>query len=208
MADAAVIVVSTGSANLASVFAGLKRLGVEARLCGAATEIRDASHVILPGVGAFGAAMEKLAAGGFVEPLRERIAANRATLCVCLGMHLLADASEESPGYEGLGIIPTTVTRFPDEVRVPQFGWNYLEARPDCVLLESGYAYFANSYRYTELPAGWNGALAQHGGRFVAAMERGAVLTCQFHPELSGPWGQALLRRWLTHAPEKEAAPC
>jgi imidazole glycerol phosphate synthase glutamine amidotransferase subunit len=208
MAAANVVVVSTGSANLASVFAGLRRLDAPAKLCESADEIASAAHVILPGVGAFGSAMEKLAAAGFVEPLRERITAGRATLCVCLGMHLLAQASEESPGFTGLGVIDATVARFPDHVRVPQFGWNYLEAQSGCDLLESGYAYFANSFRYTAVPDGWSGALAQHGGPFAAALERGAVLTCQFHPELSGPWGQALLKRWLTKAPTKEAAAC
>ena len=66
-----------------------------------------------------------------------------------------------------------------------------------CALLQGGFAYFANSYRLTSLPPGWRGAWADHGGRFVAALERGAVLACQFHPELSGAFGHDLLRRWL-----------
>ena len=81
-------------------------------------------------------------------------------------------------------------------MRVPQFGWNEVQPAEDARLLEGGYAYFANSYRATEAP-GWTVAPATHGGRFVAAMERGNVLGCQFHPELSGAYGEALLSRFL-----------
>jgi imidazole glycerol phosphate synthase glutamine amidotransferase subunit len=192
-----VIVVSTGSANLASVFAGLRRLGATPQLCDAPAQITAASHVVLPGVGAFGAAMERLSAQRYVEPLVARLKAGRPTFCVCLGLQLLGEQSEETPGVRGLGLIPGGVQRFPAHVRVPQFGWNKLNAGPDCTLLQTGYAYFANSYRFVAPAPGWAVALAEHGGLFVAACERGAVLGCQFHPELSGPWGQALLARWL-----------
>lgn len=201
-----VTIVSTGSANLASVFAGLRRSGAQPRLCSAPHEITAASHVVLPGVGAFGAAMRRLGEHDFVAPLRERIAAGRPTLCVCLGMHLLGTASEESPGVEGLGVIAGEALQFPPEVRVPQFGWNKLTPAAECRLLEPGYAYFANSFRLTTPPTGWHAALAEHGASFVAAFERGAVLACQFHPELSGPWGQGLLARWLATVPEDAPA--
>ncbi|MCP4246745.1 MAG: imidazole glycerol phosphate synthase subunit HisH, partial [bacterium] len=99
------------------------------------------------------------------------------------------------------------VTRFGAGVRVPQLGWNRVEPTPGCVLSQPGYAYFANSYRLVECPTGWRAAYADHGGRFVAALERGPLLACQFHPELSGSWGIALLGRWL-EAGVREAAPC
>lgn len=205
MPDPAVIVVSTGSANLASVFAGLERCGAVPRLCETPDDILSAAHVVLPGVGAFGAAMARLREAGFVEPLRERYAAGRPTLAVCLGLQLLGETSEESPGISGLGIIAGGVERFPDTVRVPQFGWNMVTAAAECRLLASGYAYFANSYRLAVPPEGWHAAIAVHGDPFVAAFERGGQLACQFHPELSGPWGQALLTRWLA-APDGGAA--
>ena len=85
---------------------------------------------------------------------------------------------------------------FTSDVRVPQFGWNEVQPAEDSRLLEGGYAYFANSFRATEAP-GWTVATATHGGRYVAAMERGNVLGCQFHPELSGAYGEALLSRFL-----------
>ena len=105
--------------------------------------------------------------------------------------------SEENPEAHGLSLARGTVTRFTDVPRVPQIGWNRVVPGEGCRLVEEGYAYFANSYRLTTTPRGWECALADYGGPFVAAMERGPVLACQFHPELSGAWGLALLRRWL-----------
>jgi imidazole glycerol phosphate synthase glutamine amidotransferase subunit len=113
-----------------------------------------------------------------------------------VGLQVLCDASEESPGVPGLGLVPGTVRRFPSTVRVPQFGWNRVEAPPGG-FLESGYAYYANSYRLDAAPAGWTAATSDHGGPFVGALRRGDVLACQFHPELSGAWGLAMLGRWL-----------
>ncbi|MCB9741648.1 MAG: imidazole glycerol phosphate synthase subunit HisH [Alphaproteobacteria bacterium] len=195
-----VVIVSTGAANTASVLAGLRRAGADPLVSIDITEIQDAARLVLPGVGAFGAAKASLEAQGLVPVLQARLAAGRPTLCICLGLQLLAESSEESPGVSGLGVLPAQVTRFPKGLRVPQLGWNRVQARPDCQLLESGYAYYANSYRLTEIPEGWTGAMSEHGGPFVAALERGPVLACQFHPELSGDWGQALLGRWLEAA--------
>jgi imidazoleglycerol phosphate synthase glutamine amidotransferase subunit HisH len=76
-------------------------------------------------------------------------------------------------------------------------GWNRVEPGPGSVLVEPGWAYFANSYRLDEVPDGWVGSHSDHGGRFVSALERGDVLACQFHPELSGEWGARLIDRWL-----------
>ena len=98
----------------------------------------------------------------------------------------------------GLGAIPGRVTRFTGEPRVPQLGWNRISAGGDCRLLTDGHAYFANSFRLQEPPRGWSAAVADHGGPFVAAVERGPVLACQFHPELSGPFGLELISRWLS----------
>jgi imidazole glycerol-phosphate synthase subunit HisH len=197
-----VIVVRTGTANLASVLAGLRRAGADPAVSEDIVDIRAAAWLVLPGVGAFGPAMERLAEHNLVAALAERVRAGRPTLAVCLGLQLLAESSAESPGVAGLGILPAPVTRFPDTVRVPQLGWNEVHADSAAVLQTTGYAYFANSYRLVEPPMGWTAAFAEHGGRFVAALERGAVLACQFHPELSGQWGLNLLRRWLQRGAE------
>jgi imidazole glycerol-phosphate synthase subunit HisH len=193
-----VLIVHTEVANIASVTAGFARLGTQVRLTERKAEVAAAEHLVLPGVGAFGAAMEKLRALDLIEALRERIRAGRHTLAVCLGLQLLAGSSEESPGVEGLNLFPEPVARFKGAVRIPQLGWNRVEPEPGCNLLHKGYAYFANSFRLGQAPSGWSAAYADHGGRFVAALERGQVLACQFHPELSSAYGSALLGRWLS----------
>jgi glutamine amidotransferase len=191
-----VVVVPTGTANLASVRAALVRLGARPRLAADAAMIEDASHVVLPGVGSFGATMAGLREAGLDAALAARVGAGRATLAMCVGLQVLFEASDESPNASGLAALPGRVGRFPEAVRAPQFGWNLVDPEPGCRLLEPGYAYFANSYRVQDAP-GCRVATADHGGRFVAALEQGRVLACQFHPELSGAYGQALIARWL-----------
>jgi imidazole glycerol phosphate synthase glutamine amidotransferase subunit len=195
-----VLVVRTGTANLASVLAGLERAGAAPRLAASPDEVAGADRVVLPGVGAFGAALAELDASGLRSALVERVNDGRPTLCVCLGLQLLAAESEETPGAAGLGVLPLAVHRFPDSVRVPQLGWNSIEPDAGCALLAPGFVYFANSFALHDAPPGWSAAWAEHGGRFVAALERGPVLACQFHPELSGAFGRGLLERWLAAA--------
>src|SRR5690606_37439339 len=141
-------------------------------------------------------AVSALESAGLGEPVARRIADGRPILAVFVGMQILATASDESPG-NGLGAVDARVRRFVGEVRIPQLGANRVEPQPGARLVTPGWAYFANSYRLDTVPQGWVGATGDHGGPFVAAMERGDVLACQFHPELSGSWGLALLERWL-----------
>ncbi|HEX6011449.1 MAG TPA: imidazole glycerol phosphate synthase subunit HisH [Geminicoccaceae bacterium] len=195
MAD--VLIVPTGTANIASVVAAFRRLGAVPRVGERTEEVATARRVMLPGVGAFGAAMARLVEHGLDAALRGRISEDRPTICICVGHQLLFEASDESQGVRGLGVVAGHVGRFPDGVRVPQFGWNQVHAGEESRLLEGGWAYFANSYRVAKAPPGWAVASANHGGRFIAAMERGNVLGCQFHPELSGAYGAALLARFL-----------
>lgn len=192
-----VLIVRTGTANLASVRAALERLGAEPRLSTDPAELALAPYVVLPGVGAFGAAMEELRARGLEEVLLERLRAARPTLAICLGLQLLAEGSAESPGVRGLGLVPGDIGRL-EGARVPHFGWTPIEPEPGARLLQPGYAYFAHSYRLSARPAGFRAAYASHGDRFVAAFESGPVLACQFHPELSGAFGRELLQRWLS----------
>ncbi len=195
-----VIVVPTGTANLASVLAGLRRAGATPRLATSPIDVTEARAVVLPGVGALAAAMERLHSEGYVDGLRERILADRPTLAVCLGLQLLADESDESPGVAALGVFSGRASLFPNTVRVPQMGWNEVAPQSGCRLLRPGWAYFANSYRLETIPDGWDAAMTDYGGPFVAALERGQLLACQFHPELSGPWGRDLLTRWVDGA--------
>jgi imidazole glycerol phosphate synthase glutamine amidotransferase subunit len=192
-----VVVVRTGTANLASVVAAFDRAGCEVQLTAKADEIAAADRLVLPGVGAFGAVADGLRAAGLAEPIRRVFLSGRPALAVCLGLQLLAESSDEDPGVAGLGVLPATVTRFGPGLRVPQLGWNRIAADNGCRMLGDGAAYFANSYKLDSIPDGWSGATSDHGGEFVAAVERGPVLACQFHPELSGAWGQDLIERWL-----------
>jgi glutamine amidotransferase len=192
-----VAVVRTGSANLASVLAALRRAGAAAQVTEDPGVVRAARRVVLPGVGAFGAVMPRLAACGIAEALRERLDDGRPLLAICLGMQLLAAGSEESPGVGGVGAIAGAARRFPASVRVPQLGWNRVTPGEGGGLLREGCAYFANSFYLGSVGDGWVPALASHGVTFVAAAERGPQLLCQFHPELSGSWGADLLDRWM-----------
>jgi len=192
-----VILIRTGTANLASVAAAFHRAGCGVRISDSADDAVTADRLVLPGVGAFGAVAEQIDLLGLRSSLVERIDADRPTLAICLGLQMLASGSEESPGAKGLGVIPAESTALPPGVRTPQLGWNRVTPGDNCSLLTEGAAYFANSYKLDAIPDDWAGALTNHGGDFVAAIERGAVLACQFHPELSGAWGQALIERWL-----------
>ncbi len=207
MAAKTIAVLRTGVANLASVLAGLRRAGADARVMDDVRAVEETDRLVLPGVGSFEAAMTQLRSRGLVEPLAQRIRAGRPTLAICLGMQLLGSGSEESSSAAGLNVFRERATRFDPCVRVPQLGWNLIATDSTGRFIRPGCAYFANSYRFTGAPVGWQPAWSDHGGRFVAALERGCVLACQFHPELSGAWGVALLRRWLV-ASEAEVAGC
>lgn len=190
-----VVVVDTGRSNAASLMAALERAGARTSLTTDPAVVRAAAFAVLPGVGAFGAVADRLRAMGVDAALRERLERGAPTLGACLGMQLFFESSEESPGARGIGAIPGAITAYGPGVRSPQFGWNRISSP------EGGggvaFAYFANSYKLDVAPPGWMAATATYGAPFVAAIERGKVLLCQFHPELSGAWGQSLLSLWL-----------
>lgn len=209
-----VVIVDTGVANIASVIACLNRLGVPTALSADVSGVRDARAVFLPGVGSFTSGARSIDRLGLREVLRARVDADRPTCAICLGMQLMCETSQEGEGL-GLGVLPAAVERFPLGVRTPQLGWNTVRVHPSRTIGSgaqggqpsaltdhpSGFAYYANSYRVVDIDAvrdaGFDVATTEHGRRFVAAAARGRVLACQFHPELSGAWGTALVRRWL-----------
>lgn len=199
-ANSAAGIVSTGVANTASVIAALQRLGLRAEPVDDWRSVDSYRWLILPGVGAFGPAMERLKKMKMVEPIRDRISADRPTLAICLGLHLFCEMSDESPDARGLAIVPATASRFDSSngcrLRIPHLGWNRVSAN-GCQSLVDGEAYFAHSYRLDHAPDEWCVATSNYGGSFVAAIEKGNVLACQFHPELSGAWGRRVLSNWI-----------
>ncbi|ELR11500.1 histidinol dehydrogenase [Acanthamoeba castellanii str. Neff] len=195
-----VVIVETGVGNLGSMSAVLLRSGATSvKLTTDPSLVRAATHVVLPGVGSFGSAMDFLSkADGLIAALKDRIANNQPTLCVCVGLQVLAAISEESPGANGFDLLDgAAILKFPSSVRVPQQCWNQVVVEDGCKLLKSGCAYFSNSYCLRSRPLDWSAAYSQHGIKFIAALERGNVVATQFHPELSGRYGTELIQRWL-----------
>lgn len=188
-----VVLADYGAGNLRSVCSGLERAGAEAAISGDPDVVREAPLAVIAGVGNSAAAARALEAGGLADALRERVAAGRPVLGICLGMQLLFDESEE--GGRGLGVLSGQVERIRAD-RVPHMGWNALRLTKPTVLLdglEGEDVYFAHSYAC--LPEdGEAVAEVDHGGLVVAAVERGAVAGVQFHPERSGPAGGQVLR--------------
>jgi imidazole glycerol-phosphate synthase subunit HisH len=193
-----VTVVSYGAGNVASVQFALERLGATVRLSADPGEIASAERLILPGVGAAGFAMARLADLGLVEPIR---AFPRPLLGVCLGQQLLFDASDEGAGVSMLGLIPGAVRRIepgPDRP-VPHMGWSKLTVqRPDPLtdgLEDEAWAYFVHSY---VCPDGEQTlALADYGGPVPAVVRNLNRWGCQFHPERSAGAGARILRNFL-----------
>ncbi len=192
-------IVNYGMGNLRSVEKAFEAVGANVVLSSDEAELGECRALVLPGVGAFGAATARIAAGR--EALREAIAAGLPCLGICLGMQLLFDASEEGPGT-GLGALAGRVRRL-RAARLPQLGWNTVEDACDPVLAAAAlrYGYYANSYvcepRDPSVVVAWS---ALEGDRFPAAVRAGRVLGVQFHPEKSGAPGLALVRAFLAEA--------
>ena len=193
-----------GAGNVRSLRNAIHHLGYEVADIERPEDILRAERLIFPGVGAFGAAMERLHGLGYVEPLREYLAAGRPFFGICIGLQSLFEGSEESPGVAGLGLIPGVVERFPaGALSVPHMGWNGLRPRRNSALLAGMQAdkfYFVHSYRAraTADNADWVMAETDYGTPFVSAVQRGLVMAVQFHPEKSGARGLEVLRRFLS----------
>lgn len=192
-------VVRTGTANLASVLAALKRIGCACSVVERPDDLVKSRVVVLPGVGAFGQAMEGMRERGLVDALRLHFSEGKPALAICLGMQVLFESSEESPGVVGMGLLPGSVVRI-DSAILPQIGWNRIDATA-CAFQKSGHAYFANTFAVPHGEFGdWKVSQFEYGRSYVAGIERGAQLACQFHPELSGQLGLEMLTCWLAEA--------
>lgn len=190
-------IIDTGVANLASITAALDRLCAAHRFIKTPADATGCTQLVLPGVGAFGAAIQRLRARELDAVVHAAVQSGMPVLGVCLGMQVLFDSSAESPGAHGLGVFEGTCRRLPEGQRVPHLGWNWVQHVNGAGVVASGHAAYANSFAVFDAPGADAVAWSRHGAPFVAAVERGSVLACQFHPELSGRWGAALLQRWL-----------
>ncbi len=198
-------VIDYGAGNLRSVIHALDYLGVESmRVARSPHELKSASKIILPGVGAFGAGMQKLREGGMIQPIRDAVHAGVPYLGICLGMQFLFDYSDEMGIHEGLGLLPGHVTRFPETMglKVPHMGWNQLQVRrPDSVLagqiLPNSYAYFVHSYYCVPNDPTDTVLIVNYGIDFTAAVQRENILGVQFHPEKSQRTGLQILTNFL-----------
>lgn len=198
-------VIDYGAGNLRSVLHALKHLKAEnVQVVQALSQMEGAEKIILPGVGAFGAGMEKLHEQNLIDPIREAVADGIPYLGICLGMQFLFDYSDEMGQHEGLGILPGQVTRFPDfeDLKVPHMGWNTLNATKGSALLgelpETPYAYFVHSYYCVPDNADDVLITVDYGLPFTAAVERDNVYGVQFHPEKSQQVGIQILKNFLT----------
>ena len=138
-------IVETGLANIASMEAALARLQLKSERTRDPDLTLSSDRVVLPGVGSFGAAMPFLKKSGLADSIRRRIHEGKPTLAICLGMQLLAEKSEEAEGVEGLACIAGKVIELPKTRQVPQLGWNFVQKDASSRMVQSGYAYFANS---------------------------------------------------------------
>jgi glutamine amidotransferase len=206
-----IAVVDYGAGNLRSVAKALARSGLAPVVTGDAAELRRADGVVLPGVGAFAAAMASLAEKKLGDAVRDSIAAGRPYLGLCLGLQLLFDEGEEHGSTPGLGLLPGRVSRFPERdasgarLRVPHIGWNevrFAGAHPMLASLpERELFYFVHSYRAVPANPDLVVGRVDYGGEFAAAVAHENLFAVQFHPEKSQAAGKRLLDAytgWVT----------
>jgi len=193
--------VDYGSGNLRSVGKALEAAGATVPLIRTAEELETLDAVVVPGVGSFGDCARNLRSTGLWEPLKAWVHAGRPYLGICLGYQLLFESSEESPGVEGLGVLPGRVVRFPaGALKVPHMGWNTLENARGPLYQGLGEApsfYFVHSFYPVPADSAAISASCTYGGTFAASVSTGALHATQFHPEKSQATGLALLRNFL-----------
>jgi glutamine amidotransferase len=205
-----IAIVDYGMGNLRSVHKAVEQVGGKAQVIADAQGIKDASKIILPGVGAFRDCMHNLAGRGLLEPLVTAIEAGKPFLGICLGLQLLFDESDEFGTHRGMGVLPGRVTRFPDAIEdsqdatplpIPHMGWNTIEIKKDTPLfagIENGsYFYFVHSYYAIPEDPEDIVATTLYGIEFACAVQQDNIYAVQFHPEKSQTNGLIVLKNFV-----------
>lgn len=200
-----IALIDYGAGNLHSVENCLRSLEIEPVLVSSLEQLEGATHLMLPGVGSFGDCMEQLGSRGLIEPIREWVKAGKPYFGICLGYQILFESSEESPGVEGLNLISGKVRRFAKEpgLKIPHMGWNAVKPVNSGQGVWRGmgdepYFYFVHSFFPEPADASVVAARTNYGSeQFAAAVEQGAVMACQFHPEKSQAAGIRLISNFL-----------
>lgn len=205
-----VAIIDYDAGNVKSVEKAIEALGCEAVITREPEIICGASHVILPGVGAFGDAMEKINRYELLPVIKEVIAKGTPFLGICLGLQMLFESSEESPGVKGLGLFKGQIKRIPakEGLKIPHIGWNSLEFPKEGRLFrglpKEAYVYFVHSYYLEAEDKAIVAATTEYGTHIHAAVEKDNVFACQFHPEKSSVAGLQILRNFLEADGEEE----
>jgi len=196
-----IAIIDYGAGNLNSVKNALDFVGAMSVIAGKADTVKAADGVILPGVGSFGDAMNSLRTSGLVEAVYAAATGGKPFLGICLGMQMLFESSEESPGVAGLGVLKGKILKIPDTgLKVPHMGWNSLEIRNKSAIFkgipQDTYAYFVHSYYLKAEEEAQVAAKTFYGVAIDAAVAAGNLFGMQFHPEKSGDLGIQMLRNF------------
>lgn len=198
-----IAIIDYGAGNLMSVKKALDFIGAENEITMDAEKIKNASHVILPGVGSFGDAMASMQERGLVETVKAAALSGKPFLGICLGLQLLFEHSDESPEAVGLGILKGNISFIPRDMglKVPHIGWNSVEINENSRLFKGipneSYFYFVHSYYLNGADKKIVAATADYGVSVECAVEHGNLFATQFHPEKSGEIGLKLLKNFL-----------
>ena len=198
-----VAIIDYGAGNLQSVKKALDFLGCESVITSDSAVIDSASHVILPGVGSFGDAMDSIRTRGLEDTIKRAANGDRPFLGICLGLQLLFEKSDESPDAQGLGIFDGSITLIPKDMglKVPHMGWNSVEIKQKSGIFDGiddgTYFYFVHSYYLGNASDSDVAAVTEYGTSIQCAVQRGKVAATQFHPEKSGKAGLELLSNFI-----------